>query len=310
VTIAPEEVLLSHGPDEASRFIAIADHFLAEGDRALAASALDRAYGLQPGDRDLARHRAHILDELAVEENGIRWRYVPAGTFVMGSRDGDPDERPPHARRLAAYWISDTPLCWATFCALLDFHPPSGGSPKVAHALDGFELRQRNKMRRQYCALPTTSMVAVIPEEAWAITERHPHYALPSEAEWEKAARGGLIGARYAWGDAAPSFECCEHAHFGDWKLADPRTRAANGYGLYGMCGGVWEWTSDRYDALAYHRAASGDLAAAGGDAPFVLRGGSWSDCADAVTVSFRMAESFRLGSPNVGLRLVRRAIG
>jgi len=308
--IDPDEVLASHGPDEPSRFIAIADHFLAEGDRALAASALDRAYGLAPGDRDLARHRAQILDELAVEENGIRWRYVPAATFVMGSRDGDPDERPPHARRLPAYWVSDTPLTWATFCALLDFHPPSGGHPRTQHALDGFELRQRNKMRRGYSARPDVPMVAAVPDEGWAITERHPHYALPSEAEWEKAARGGLVGARYAWGDEPPTHARCDFDHFGDWKLVDPRGLPANGYGVHGMCGGVWEWTADRYDALAYHRAVNGDLTAAGGDAPFVLRGGSWSDCAEAVTVSFRIAESFRLGSPNAGLRLVRRAIG
>jgi formylglycine-generating enzyme required for sulfatase activity len=306
--IAPDAVLDSHGPDEPSRFIAIADHFLSEGDPQLAASALDRAYGLAPDDRDLGHHRAQILDQLAVEENGIRWRYIPAGTFVMGAPDGDPDERPPHPRRLAAYWISDTPLTWATFCALLDFHPPEGGHPRTHHALEGFALRQRNKMRRRYSAPAPVPMIAAVPEEGWAITERHPHYALPSEAEWEKAARGGRVGARYAWGDEPPTPARCEFDHFGDWTLVDPRTLPANGYGVYGMSGGVWEWTADRYDALAYHRFSRGDsVAAASGDVPYVLRGGSWCDCADAVRVAFRTADSFRLGSPSVGLRLVRR---
>jgi formylglycine-generating enzyme len=308
-----DEVLHSHGPDEPSRFIAIADHFLAAGDTEGAACALDRAYGLAPGDRELAQHRAQFLDSLALEEHGIRWRYVPAGAFEMGSRHGDPDERPVHPRFVGAFWIADAPLTWAQFCALLGWAAPPNGSPD-AHPLNGFELRQRNKIRRQYTRrrdeATYSPMVAAVPEEAWAIVERHPQYALPTEAEWEKAARGGLVGKRYTWGDDPPTRARCDFDHFGDFELADPRQLPANGYGVFGMCGSVWEWTSDRYDALAYHRAAQGDVRAIENNQPFVLRGGSWSDCADAVTVSFRMAEQFRLGSPNVGLRLVRRAIG
>jgi len=313
--IDPEDVLASHGPDDPSRFIAIADHFLANDDRELAAAALDRAYGLAPDDADLARHRAQILDELAVEENGVRWRYIPAGTFVMGSLDGDPDERPRHVRRVAAFWIADVPLSWSLFCELAGFQPAPNGTPRGAHPLAGFDLRQRNKMRNQYCGwrspedIAKKPMVAAIPDEAAAITERHPSYTLPSEAEWERAARGGLVGARYAWGDAPPTRDRCEFDHFGAFELGDSRSLPPNGYGVHAMCGGVWEWTSDRYDALAYRRAAEGDLGPSpDAKAPFVLRGGSWSDCADAVTVSFRMARSFRLGSPNAGLRLVRRA--
>jgi formylglycine-generating enzyme required for sulfatase activity len=76
------------------------------------------------------------------------------------------------------------------------------------------------------------------------------------------------------------------------------------------MAGGVWEWTSDAYDALAYHR----EGAPPPDGAHRVLRGGSWSDCAAAVRVSFRMSLPLSEGgggwgahmSPNVGFRLVR----
>jgi formylglycine-generating enzyme required for sulfatase activity len=77
----------------------------------------------------------------------------------------------------------------------------------------------------------------------------------------------------------------------------------ANGYGLYGMCGGLAEWTADTYDALAYTGAPS----AATQSPQRVLRGGAWTDCASAVTVSHRTARApDRPPSPTIGLRLVR----
>src|SRR5207245_2031851 len=110
-------------------------------------------------------------------------------------------------------------------------------------------------------------------------------YGLPSEAEWERAARGGLIGQRYSWGDERPDPSRCDFDHFEEFHLAEPRSLPPNGYGLYGMCGGVSEWTSSPYDALAYHPRRPD-----GGPNPTnrVLRGGSSADGAEAVTVSFR----------------------
>ncbi|MCA9687407.1 MAG: SUMF1/EgtB/PvdO family nonheme iron enzyme, partial [Myxococcales bacterium] len=115
----------------------------------------------------------------------------------------------------------------------------------------------------------------------------------------------------------APDRSRCDFDHFGDFVIADPRSLPPNGYGLHGMAGGVWEWTSTIYDALGYHRpGVEPDLSILGEDPPQrVLRGGSWSDSAAAVTVSFRHAlvgESWRRGwtdafNPNVGFRLVRR---
>jgi formylglycine-generating enzyme required for sulfatase activity len=359
--ISLEDVIASHGDDDPSRFLAIADHFLTIEDLPAAAAALDRAYGLSPGDAALARQRAAILDQLAVHEHGLTWRYVPAGTFLMGSDHGDPDERPVHPRRLAAFWITDVPIPWSDYCTLAGFRPPPGGAPPDAAELarlDGFSLRQHNKIRLQYCESETERardwhahagmeqiggpvprrsaapnrydkkpMVAVALPEIEILLAKlaarpsgdgtppggAPRYSLPTEAQWEKAARGGLVGRRYAWGDEPPTRDRCDFDRMGDFRLIDPRELPPNGYGLHGMCGGVAEWTADVYDALAYHRARTGDLASlsagapAGEDAQRVLRGGSWSDCADAVTVSFRAARAeVRAPSPTIGFRLVR----
>jgi sulfatase modifying factor 1 len=189
-------------------------------------------------------------------------------------------------------------------------------------------------------------MVAVGWADAEALAERlnggSSRFGLPSESQWEKAARGGSIGKPYSWGDAAPTPERCDFGHFGEFRIADPRSLPGNGYGLHGMGGGVWEWTSTLYDALAYARAATGRLAdgelerqpdgrlialnepslRARVDPVLleqphlrVLRGGSWADGAAAVTVSVRMAREgwgWQSGlwsgsdTPNVGFRLIR----
>jgi sulfatase modifying factor 1 len=375
-------------------FVVAADHFLALGQLEPAASALDRAYRLTPDDRQIAEQRRDVLERLVVVEHDLVFRYVPAGTFVMGSTRGDPDERPLHPVTLPAFWITDVPITWAAFCDLLDWEPPPTGAPRADDdgqendGMRGFHLREANKIRRSYCMVadgedaeeyededdedapfsefgqPARSWIPRSPPErrpahydrkpmvavGWADAEElaarmsstHARFALPSESQWEKAARGGRIGAIYSWGDAAPTPERCDFGHFGRFTIADPRTLPSNGYGLHGMCGGVWEWTSTLYDALAYSSKAQGlvsddalqgrpddrllalndrsaDVDPALLQQPHlrVLRGGSWADGEAAVTVSVRMAREgwgWRSHSwsgsdtPNVGFRLIRLA--
>ena len=131
-------------------------------------------------------------------------------------------------------------------------------------------------------------------------------YGLPTEAEWEKAARGGLIGKRYSWGDEPPDRQRCDSGHFGEFVIRPPRELAPNGYGLHAMCGCVWEWTTAPYDALAYHPRQPPTVFDPG--LPRVARGGSFVDDEAAVTVSFRMALADRqVSTPTIGFRLVRQ---
>jgi sulfatase modifying factor 1 len=314
------------------------------GNLETAATIYDLAYGLDPAARDLQFAREKLLDQLAVVEHGLRFRYIPGGLFLMGSDSGEPDERPCHAVGLSPYWISETPISWNAFQRLCGPESLHSGHPlesKVDQANYYRSMRQGDKLRSYYCReipwemhgrqapVPGDSqpyekkpMVAVawqdVEEVASQLSTNSVGYSLPTEAQWEKAGRGGLIGASYAWGDAPPDQRFCDFNRFREYQIQPMRSFPPNGYGLYAMCGGVWEWTSDWYDRDYYQNSPETDPRGPATGEEKVLRGGSWADCADAVSVSFRMSRgscSSRDGkwgahlSPTIGFRLCRKEI-
>jgi sulfatase modifying factor 1 len=373
MSLDAERLLDSSGPTgDPDAFFSLAHELEAEGELHLAATAFERAYGLAPHNVQIADARQELLDRLAVHEHGMVFRYVPAGTFLMGSERGDPDERPVHPVRLDGYWISDTHVSWALFCELLGWEPPPQGTPAgyftqeyesktEEERREMFMLGNGNKIRLQYCENETIRArdwhrhwegfglskgdgteisekarfgvpERANPDHPWGydrkpmisvsptlieplcdtISTKQIQYSLPTEAQWEKAARGGLIGQPYAWGASAPGPENCDFNRFTEFSILPMRRFPPNGYGLYAMCGGVWEWTRDWYDAGFYAESPEVNPSGPGEGEQRVLRGGSWSDVADVVTVSFRMAlrwdkeDPYTVQSPNVGFRLCR----
>lgn len=312
------------GAGDAAELMSVARQALANGDRELAATAYDRAYALAPEDSAVASARVAVLGSLAVAEHGMTFHYVPAGCYLMGAADGEPDEQPAHYVRLDAFWLSDTPVTWSAYCALMDWEPPPYSTPRdpdPGDRRDWFFLGQSSKIRRQYCKpYEETPMVSVAWEEAAALGDRlstdSVTYGLPTEAEWEAAARGGLARARYPWGNEQPDGRRCDFDRFSEFSIRPPQDLSPNGYGLYGMSGGVWEWTTDWYDALYYAESPRFNPTGPAQGKQHVLRGGSWADCAETVTVSFRMSRAStpwwegQWGAhmaPNIGFRLCRR---
>jgi formylglycine-generating enzyme required for sulfatase activity len=347
----------------------IAARLEAEGSLDGAATVYDRAYGLDPTDAEISAGLHRVLDALAVTEHGIHFRYVPGGSFLMGSLDGEDDERPWHPVWLSPYWMAETPISWAEYCRLMDWELPPQGFPRnLAGRQGGFDqvafgLYNTNKIRLQYCEDQTTRavdwhrhmpgqtwqsggqtqtaqqlfgepprsdpqapwrydtkpLVAVSWQEAAALAERLAapgvRYGLPTEAQWEKAARGGMIGAHYPWGDAPPGRDNCDCGRFHEFSILPMKRFPPNAYGLHAMCGGVWEWTRDRYDGAYYGHSPMTDPEGPLEGEERVARGGSWADCPEAATVSYRMSfgvENRRGGNvgggaaPNVGFRLCR----
>jgi formylglycine-generating enzyme required for sulfatase activity len=351
----------------------IARRLEADGNLEAAATVYDRAYGLDPTQEDIRTERKRVLDALSVTEHGLHFRYIPYGSFLMGSNFGEPDEGPWHPVWLSPYWMSETPISWADYCRLMDWEPPPQGFPREwqTRGTESDEERIRlyhiNKIRLQYCEDNTTRaidwhahhpscrvgsegqersfqevhgapprtdpaapwqyhakpIVAVPWHEARELGDRISsigvRYSLPTEAQWEKAARGGLIGTRYTWGNEPPTDERCDFDRFHEFSIQPMKTFLPNGYGLYAVCGCVWEWTSDWYDRDCYRHSPQTDPTGPPQGEERVLRGGSWADCAEAVTVTFRSsAVSMERGdgiiafsySPTIGYRLCRTVVG
>lgn len=144
---------------------------------------------------------------------------------------------------------------------------------------------------------------------------------LPTEAEWERAARGGLEGGRYAWGD-----ELCDHEGIqrcNIWRGAFPnapaagwspspvaaRSGEANAFGLFNVCGNVWEWCEDRYDPAYHSTTHSRDPLGDARTGTRSMRGGSFL-CHDSYCnryrVSSRHSNDPASTASNLGLRIAR----
>ena len=139
---------------------------------------------------------------------------------------------------------------------------------------------------------------------------------LPTEAEWEYAARGGLAGKKYPWGDAEPTPADANYDEHVDDTTPVGRY-ADNGYGLYDMAGNVWEWCLDAaYDEDFYAASDDSRNPIAGGevdnfttiptDSSRVQRGGSWTNVAQHLRVANRLWNSPTLTYVNNGFRCAR----
>jgi sulfatase modifying factor 1 len=147
---------------------------------------------------------------------------------------------------------------------------------------------------------------------------------LPTEAEWEKAARGGLVGARYAWGDDwDPERRVGNFADetakgvFLNWRItpdysdghvypAPVGSFSPNGYGLYGMTGNVWEWCEDLYDPDYYGKSVKQNPVNYGSGSYHVVRGGSWNNSLHRLRVANRLHDLPATPVVTVGFRCAR----
>jgi formylglycine-generating enzyme len=300
--------------------------------------------------------------------DGMRW--IPGGVFAMGSDEptAGPDARPVHRVRLRGFWMDATEVTNRSF---RDFAEATGYvtvAEKTPTAEDYPEAPAANLVAGSAVFTPPPGPVALddpyrwwsyLPGADWrrphgpgsSFEERldHPvvHVAwedaaafcdwagkrLPTEAEWELAARGGLRGAEFVWGDEptlhgeamANTFQGRFPDHdAGDdgWTGTSPvGSFAANGHGLYDMSGNVWEWVADWYRHDAYATLAKAGVAVGPrgpddsfdpgepGTAKRVMRGGSFL-CTDQYCGRFRPAGRGKAPpdttSEHLGLRCAR----
>jgi len=187
---------------------------------------------------------------------------VPAGLFTMGSSEGRPDERPVHPVAVSAFRLSLTPVTNAQYAPFLtagDVEPPPFWKlPAFAHP--------------QQPVVGVTWFEAVSYTE-WLTRMTGGSWRLPTEAEWERAARGGLEGAPTSWGPSLPAHEIPEGPLIGPWRAGQG---VPNGFGLYDMGTIVHEWCLDWYGARSYESSSDRDPSGPEEGERRASRGGSW----------------------------------
>jgi formylglycine-generating enzyme required for sulfatase activity len=208
---------------------------------------------------------------------------IPAGCFDMGDHfgEGDDDELPVHNVCISAFEMDLHEVTNAEYAACVD---DGGCTPPTVTG---------SQTRATYYGDPAYDDFPVIWVE-WYHAEHYCTWAgkrLPTEAEWEYAARGGLDGKRYPWGDTISGSDANYWGSGDPWDndTSEVEYYAPNGYGLYDMAGNVWEWVNDYYGDY-YDVSPPNDPPGPATGFKRILRGGSWSYDTDGLRVANRFA--------------------
>jgi formylglycine-generating enzyme required for sulfatase activity len=206
------------------------------------------------------------LDKLRkpMGKDGALMVLIPEGEFQMGYNDGPDDEKPIHPVYLKAFYMDVYEVTNAIYKKFVDatkYKTPMHWSDPEVNGPNQPVIMVSWEDALEYCK--------------WSGKR------LPTEAEWEKSARGGLTGFKYPWGnnlfhDAANYYSTAGKDF---WKkTADVGTFAPNGYGLYDVAGNVQEFCSDWYDAKYYASSPQQNPTGPASGKDAVMRGGTWGD--------------------------------
>ena len=238
---------------------------------------------------------------------------IPAGEFEMGRQDGASDEHPVHTVYIDAFYMDIYEVSNRQYKVFVDANPKWQKDRIERRLHDGSYLRLWNG--NDYPPGKGDHPVNYI---SWYAAMAYAEWVgkrLPTEAEWEKAARGGLVGKAYPWGETIDA----THANYARYidDTSPIGQYAPNGYGLYDMVGNVWEWCLDKYDSDFYMESPkiypfSGDTLTdvmnnyININTPRVFRGGCWTDNGIFVRVDNRDSGSPMYASVFGGFRCVK----
>ena len=250
---------------------------------------------------------------------------IPAGSFEMGSEDEEArnearhDEQPVHTVHLDAFYMDVYEVTNAQFKAFVDANPQ--WSKDNIEDKFHFGIYLENWTGTDY---PAGKADHPVGNMSWYAAMAYAEWAgkrLPTEAEWEYAARGGLAGKEYPWGDAEPTPADANYEDSGIDDTTPVGQYAANGYGLYDMAGNVREWCLDTYDEHFYDVSDNSRNPIAGEETVQGLletftsipthnwrafRGGSWRFSAQGLRVANRNPDLAPSAWATNGFRCVR----
>lgn len=239
------------------------------------------------------------LDCDSLSESSGRAR-VPSGEFLMGSPNGEgaDDEQPRHRVWLSSFEIDRFEVTNRRFLACVKAGQCEAPQLRSSH------LRSNYFNDERFLDYP---VIFVSKPQAMAFC-RFDGGRLPTEAEWEKAARGGAPSLRrFPWGDSVPD---CRFANMGgtetcmgDTDRVGRRSLGQSPYGVMDMAGNVWEWVADWYDPEYYRVSPAKDPKGPQSGSLGILRGGCWESGTDSLRVSCRKPTMGSTWAYNVGFR-------
>lgn len=244
---------------------------------------------------------------------------ISSGSFVMGSG------KDTHTVFISSFYIDECPVTYPDFEQYVKeggsvakywyyetYHQPEHPVSGVSwyHAADF--CNWRSKKEGLTPAYKKTGQLDTWGYPVYEWDSAANGYRLPTEAEWEYAARGGLSQKNYPWGDDFKD----EYANYDNekgfkigkwWRLATVKSQKQNGYGLYNMSGNVWQWCNDWYDENYYKHSPKYNPRGPKTGRTKVMRGGSWgSPSAKFLTVHYRSYNAPSNYNYEIGFRCVR----
>lgn len=223
---------------------------------------------------------------------------VPAGSFTMGGVNSqqDADETPPHMVTLSAFFIDAVEVTNAQFAR---FANGSGYQTDAEKAGDNVTWRTFNTPDRQRFPVTHVSWTDATRYCAW-VGKR-----LPTEAEWEKAARGTTTNI-YSWGNTFNSAWANTFELGAGQPVAVASSSASSPYGAYDMIGNVWEWVQDWYGGDYYVQSPRSNPAGPATGIQKVIRGGSFKNESDKATTSVRGKAGVDNRGDDIGFRCAK----
>jgi len=231
---------------------------------------------------------------------------------LLNDKDAEDDENPRHTVYLDAFHIDRYEVTNAQYKKFVDANPQwqKDRIPEKYH--DGDYLKHWNGNN-----YPPGKGKHPVVYVSWYAAMAYAEWRgkrLPTEAEWERAARGDRYGRDYAWGDSLDSNKANYGENIGDTTPVG--NYDMNGYGLYDMTGNVWEWTADWYSDVYYWYTsqAATKRPKQNPTGPTVgswrvIRGGSWMDAIARCSTTFRFYLYPNLKTSFVGFRLAKTAL-
>ncbi len=226
-------------------------------------------------------------------KDGMTQLYIPAGSFTMGSDFGQSDEMPVHQVVLSAFWIDKTEVTNAMYAQCV--RDQACLKPLVVAS----SSRANYYSSSEFADYP---VMGVTYTDAKAYCEWSGR-RLPTEAEWEKAARG-LEGNNYPWGNENPSCSTTNSLGCtGDTEKVGSIPAGASDFGVLDMTGNVFEWVSDFYQQTYYETSPLVNPAGPSEGTVQIARGGAWDSNANVIRVTNRTMMNANTKSNNVGFR-------